>query len=414
MRILLFEQWQGGHYFNYIEHLVPGLAAIADEVIVALTDVAASSERFKTQLAPLFALPNVRLDRQVQVPTEKSRLAFRLRLGRNVVEAIERSRPDYVFLPSADEQILALPLQSLRLRRLRETPVEAVIHYKAYTGTTSTRDRAVSAMQRQLLKTGVFSQLNFVNFLQYEDALARRFPWAGMARAAGDPVPQGVRMERTLARRELGIELEGRYIGMVGDLDARKAVSATIAAFRRATLTRTDRLLLAGKLAPAYARLIHDEHQDLVREGRLIVIDRFLSDTELAYCFAAIDVHSSAYNSFLGLSSLMLKSLASGVPVIVNEGGWGAAIVRRFEVGQAINPQLTLDYAASLRAALDASAQYRETPAVARLLRFHSVENFVQGIVQRAAAFAGHSPLTPVLPWSWVLEALPERRRALR
>ena len=68
---------------------------------------------------------------------------------------------------------------------------------------------------------------------------------------------------------------------MIGDLDARKAVPTTVAAFRRATLARADRLLLAGKLAPAYAQFIHDEHQDLVRDGRLVLIDRLLSDTEL-------------------------------------------------------------------------------------------------------------------------------------
>ena len=36
MRTLIFEQWQGGHYFNYLECLVPRLAAISDEVIVAI------------------------------------------------------------------------------------------------------------------------------------------------------------------------------------------------------------------------------------------------------------------------------------------------------------------------------------------------------------------------------------------
>ena len=35
MRTLIFEQWQGGHYFNYLECLVPRVAAISGEVIVA-------------------------------------------------------------------------------------------------------------------------------------------------------------------------------------------------------------------------------------------------------------------------------------------------------------------------------------------------------------------------------------------
>jgi len=416
MRALVFEQWQGGHYFNYLECLVPRLASFCDEVVVAITGSAAKSPRFAEQLAPLTALPNVRFDCETAVPKHRSRLRFRLALGTNLVDAVERNRPDCIVLPSADEQVLVLPLHALfgAARSLRGVHVEAILHYKGYTARDSRTERAVSALQCQFLKTGVFNRLNFVNFLQYENAVERGLPWASLARAAGDPVPQPPRIDRTLARQVLGIETAGRFVGMIGDLDARKAVPETLAAFRAARLASDDRLLLAGKLAPDYSQLVRSAYQDLLRDGRLIVMDRFLSEEELRAGFAALDLHISVYRHFAGLSSLMLKSLAAGVPVLANDHGWGRAVVMRFQVGRTANPNDVDGYAATLRAALDESTAYQESSATRRLLDFHSVDNFTGGVIEPIARTAGKSLQVPILPWSWVIDALPPERRSLR
>jgi glycosyltransferase involved in cell wall biosynthesis len=416
MRALVFEQWQGGHYFNYLECLVPRLASICDEVVVAVTALAAGSPRFAEQLGHLEALPNVRFDRGVPIPDGRSRLRFRAQLGRNVVDAIDRHRPHCVFLPSADEQVLALPLHALagRAGRARRVHLEAVLHYKGYTARDSGSERLLSALQGQLLKTGVFDCLNFVNFLQHEDAVERRLPWAAMSRAAGDPVPQPPRIGRTAARHALGLDPGGRYIGMIGDLDARKAVPATLAAFRAAGLSADDRLLLAGRHAEAYAQVLRDDYQDLVRAGRVVVMDRFLSAAELQAAFCALDLHVSVYHRFAGLSSLMLKGLAAGVPVVANDHGWARAVVRRFEVGRTVEPSDTTAFASVLAGGLDESAAYRESPATTRLLAFHSIDNFTAGLVERVAAAAGRPLQAPILPWSWVMEAVPSERRALR
>jgi glycosyltransferase involved in cell wall biosynthesis len=416
MRALVFEQWQGGHYFNYLECLVPRLASICDDVVVAITGLAAASPRFAEQLGHLESLPNVRFDREVPIPDAPSRIRFRAQLGRHVVDAIDRHRPDCVFLPSADEQVLALPLHALagQAGRVRRLHLEAVLHYKGYTARDRVAERLLSALQGQLLKTGVFDCLNFVNFLQYEDAVERRLPWAPMARAAGDPVPQPPRLARRAAREALGLDPGGRYLGMIGDLDARKAVPATLAAFRAAGLAADDRLVLAGRHAEDYAQILRDEYHDLVRAGRVIVMDRFLSAAELQAAFCALDLHVSVYHHFAGLSSLMLKSLAAGVPVIANDHGWASAVIRRFEVGRTVDPADTTAFAAALTTALDESAAYREGPATTRLLAFHSIDNFTAGLVERVALAAGRPLQAPILPWSWVMEAVPPERRALR
>lgn len=413
MRVLVFEQWQGGHYFNYLECLVPRLAQIADEVVVAITDAAYCSTLFAQQLGPLEAYANVRFDARVPLPRPASPIAYRLALGGHVVEAIQRNSPDYVFLPSADEQSLPLPLLAWKLGKQR-VPVEGVFHYKAYVAQNTLRERVTSAAERALLRTGVFTHVNFVNFLQYEDAVRRGLEVARFARVAGDPVPQPSPIARQMARAALGIANDGRLLAMIGALDERKAVLQTLTAFRAARLAPQDRLLLAGKLAPRYAQTIEHEHHDLVRVGRLIVLDRFLSDLELRQCYAAADLNCSVYTDFYGLSSLMLKSIAADVPVITGHGGWGSATVHRFQVGHCVDPQDTQAYARLLPRAIEQSASYVRTTAVDRLLRFHSVDNFADGILERCRRHAGTGPARPVLDWQWVMQGLEPQRRLLR
>jgi glycosyltransferase involved in cell wall biosynthesis len=124
---------------------------------------------------------------------------------------------------------------------------------------------------------------------------------------------------------------------------------------------------------------LRDDYQDLVRAGRVVVMDRFLSAAELQAAFCALDLHLSVYHRFAGLSSLMLKSLAAGVPVIANDHGWARAVVRRFEVGRTVDPADTTGFASALSAGLTDSADLSAGLATTRLLAFHSVENFTAG-----------------------------------
>ncbi len=168
-------------------------------------------------------------------------------------------------------------------------------------------------------------------------------------------------------------------------------------------------------MTPEYAKLVREDYADLVGNGTLVVLDRFLSEQELAQAFAALDVHCSVYDRFAGLSSLMLKSVAAGVPVVVaDEPGWARATVRRFGVGHVADHRSVEAFARVLAQALDASGDAPPSEAVGRLLRFHSIANFTEGLVERASLAAGRPRPTAVLPWSWVLEALAPERRLLR
>jgi glycosyltransferase involved in cell wall biosynthesis len=413
MRVLVFEQWCGGHYFNYLRCLLPRLSGLVDEVIVALTREAMRSKDFELTLSSLQLLPNVRFDDRIN-PADPS-LPARERFGllRNLVDTVRRTRPHYLLVPSADAQTLAMGLLGhvgIDVLPANVTS-EATFHY-GYGPAIASREHVVKEAVYRFMYSGcTWTRLNFVSFLYYEHLIARRVAWSKRAHLVPDPVPRAPRLTRQAARRLLGIPEDGRYLGLLGSLDARKAIPELLAGFRAAKLGPKDRLLLAGRLDPRYRVLIDSDYCDLIANGRLVVLDRFLSEEELLQGYGALDLVCATYRDFPGLASLLLKGLASGRPILTRNFGWSAALVKRFGVGWVTDIFEIDSLAKALTAGLDGSSAYVESEATKRLLDFHDPENFTDTMLDQIRRTVGKSPPTLTRSWDWVLEALdPEQR----
>lgn len=408
MRVQVFEQWRGGHYFNYLECLLPRLSALVDEVVVTMTPFALKSAEFEAKLGSCRSLPNVRFEGGVPGADPALPLGERLQLLLNLRDAVARTRPDYLLVPSADAQTLAMgALGHLGVSLLpKGLPSEATFHCGYGPAIASARHVLKEAVYRLAYSGCTWSRLNFVNFLYFEHALGRGCRWSGRARLVPDPVPQAPRLTSCEARRLLGIPEEGRYLGLLGSLDARKAIPEMLAAFRTARLGAQDRLLLAGRLDSVFRKLIADEYQDLIRCEKLVVLDRFLGEDELLQGYGALDLVCVAYRDFPGLASLMLKGLAAGRPVLANDFGWSGALVRRFGVGRAARISDPVRFAGAMREALDASADYSESEATKRLLAFHDIGNFADSMLDGVGLAAGKPGADRPVSWNWVLEAL--------
>lgn len=408
MRAMIFEQWHGGHYYNYMECLAKRLSSIATEVVIATPEKGIRSRHFAKTFSHLSEQNNVKFDLSVPPLPDELSNGHSVSVSKHAKEAILRNKPDYVFLTTADDQLIALPFLLLSGKQylLRNTHIEAIVHHKTFRGGLTSIGRVASLIRLASMRTGVYRQLNLVNYLLYG---IRREPvswWHSIARVAGDPVPLGQKRVKSEARRSLGLDTDGRYIGMVGGLGGQKAVIETVAAFSRAKLRKNDRMLLAGAVSEKLAKNISTAFADLLNTGRLILLNQYLSDEELWTAFSALDLHCSVYNNFYGLSSLMLKSIAVDVPVVATDYGWTGQVAKRFGVGWTVRPHDLVDFSKVLPVALDQSGTYRRTVATERLLQFHAVDNFTAGVVQRAAALTGNSLQTPPLTWSWVVDAL--------
>ncbi len=416
MKVLVFEQWNGGHFDNYLECLLPRLAELADEVVVAVTPRFMSSPQSPARHPGISSLPNVLFAESVPEISPRLTLADRYRAARNLSDAIREVEPDYTLVPSADAQSFAIAAsQFAGLDVLKGLgPVEATFH-TGYGPSLSTpgqhlRELGYGWIYRQLRLT----RMNFVNFNYYEYLTSQGRGCKSDVRLVGDPIPTLQPIGRELACRMLGIDPAGRYIGLLGSLDRRKAIPELLAAFRAARLSATDRLLLGGRLAPEFGALIRDRYADLVASGRLVVMDRFLSRDELHHGFEALHLVTPVYYSFPGLASLALKAVAAGRPILVHDLGWSRSLVRRFEVGQRVDIADGSAFARALEVGLEAAQGHRRSEAVSRLLEFHSVENFTENMLEGVALQLGVERERSRCSWSWVLEALPPERRQFR
>lgn len=403
MRVLVYEQWRSGHYFNYLQHLLPRLSELADEVVVAMTAEALVAREFEDRLGACRRLRNLRFEGNVPYAHPALPLRERLSLLTNLRDAVRDAKPDYLLVPSADAQTLAMgALGHFGVRLLPAgLPSEATFHQGYGPAAANAKQFMKEAVYRAGFAGSGWTRLNFVNVLYYQYAL-RHCRWAERARLVPDPVPAAPRMDRREARRRLGMPEDGRYCGLLGVLDGRKAVPELLAAFRAARLRSEDRLLLAGNLDADFRALIARDYGDLVKSGRVVVLDRFLSDEEMAQGYAALDLACVTYRNFPGLASLMLRAVAAERPVIAHDFGWCGAMVRRFGFGALTDIEDRDRFARDLADALENSAGYTESEETRRLLAFHDPDNFAETMLDGVRERTGKPPRAPLRTWQWV------------
>jgi glycosyltransferase involved in cell wall biosynthesis len=128
--------------------------------------------------------------------------------------------------------------------------------------------------------------------------------------------------KRQTARQALGLE-EGHFvIASYGSLSPRKGLARLLSMFSMADLPRHFRLVLAGVQDAEAARLIQSfMSQAGVRRSQVILMNKFCSELEEGWVFAAADAMWLCYENFSGMSGVLIQSAQAGVPVITSNYG---------------------------------------------------------------------------------------------
>ena len=144
------------------------------------------------------------------------------------------------------------------------------------------------------------------------DASAQRRLDLASSAFAPDPVESKPRIDQGVARRRLGVPESGRYLGSVGLMDERKGIDRLITAFANAPLEPDDRLLLVGQSSLAVRDLLEGPMADLVRDGRIVAIDRYVDNEEFSAAISALDVVCTPYPQHIGSASVVIRAAAAG------------------------------------------------------------------------------------------------------
>ena len=196
------------------------------------------------------------------------------------------------------------------------------------------------------------------------------------ARFIADPIDPLPLPTRSRARAMLGLPGHRKLIMSIGMQDHRKGVDYLIRACARWQPIEPASIVLAGMLSAQIRELV-TKYYHVVNNGRLIVIDRYLSNEEMNACFAAGDLIATPYRPHPHPSAIVVYAASAGRMVLAANNGWFAYMVPKFSLGRLCDPQ---DPIYSPRRSIWRCVKPKRTqvsPAAKRLVQFNRWENFV-------------------------------------
>jgi glycosyltransferase involved in cell wall biosynthesis len=402
MRVLVFEAGSGGHSFNYHRLLLPAVAELADEVIVVLRQDAVASEFAQVQLR---SMPDgIRWEPSVRKPTGSlvnRQLAFR----RAMRDAVHRHKPDHVYVPTADpvSQLSGLAAAYGQRDIPRSVEAEAALHRCGFAyPTSSPAKRAMRRLGYWAHTRAPWTRVFNVDVIAYEWVQRHGGEFADRNFLLPDPIEVGPEINKSNARRDLNLPTEGALIGCVGAINERKGIDCLLSAFQKANLPPSSRLLLAGNHEPRIRELLKGDYAELVRAGRIVSVDRYLSVEELQRAIGAMDLVCTPYMHQIAIASITLRAVAANRPVLAADDGWCGRMVPAFGMGWTSNPRRVDQFAAAIRTSLEAAPAWRRSEPCNRLLRFHAPENFTAVFTQRLRERTGREPVAATISWDEV------------
>ncbi|QDU90857.1 hypothetical protein Pla175_42700 [Pirellulimonas nuda] len=417
MRTLIFEPEYLGHHYAHVGMLADAVRGLGCEVTLATSAAGARSEEWQTHLARRGSLRRIVLDGPAHHEAGVQRRRHVAEVGGMLSQAIAQSRAQHVYVTDGTSLASYAPAGAGWQRLLGAAGVEAetLVIGGAYFYPCLDRRSRWRANFRRWQRFRKLSHEPWRTVFSF-DPQAAAFgaasygPLARKSRPLPDPVEHQPLVPLQQARGRLGVPLAGRRLGVLGQLRHNKGVAPLLRAFREhpELFAPGDGLLLAGRCEPSIRTLIESEYADLVRSGRVVLLDRMLSSDEFAAAFSASDAVSALYSGHPYSSSVVTRAVAAGKPVVCADYGWCGAVVRRFGLGEACvaagcepagSPQ---QLAACVRRALDRSAGHRPNEGARGFVRYNSAENFTAHWTARLRERMGLPPSAALIDWGSV------------
>ncbi len=402
MRVLIVEQkCKHGHYLNYVQYLVRAFVPLGCEIVVAVPPGTPESAQFKMHLAPHQA--HFRLE-FIPARDETAAAWKRINTDARVFRAvISRVKPDAVYLPTGDGVAQSLAFGKLACRRtgLSRVHCEALLIRVPAAYGMDTRSPFLTKVAFQAMP---FDVVHYIDPVAFDWVLNNVGSRAGRkARFIADPIEPIPLLNRSDACAKLGLPESRKLIMSVGLQDHRKGVDYLIKACARWKPTGPASIVLAGMLSPQIKELLTRQYRYLVDDGRLIVLDRYLSNDEINACCAAGDLITTPYRPHPHPSAIVLYAIHAGKMVLAANNGWFSYMVPKFALGRLCEPQDPELLAESLNRALHEAEGYQVSPAAKRLVEFNRSENFVRQWRQELSKLMGKREQARIPDWNWVL-----------
>jgi hypothetical protein len=152
--------------------------------------------------------------------------------------------------------------------------------------------------------------------------ISERWAGADRIRYVPDPSDDPPALSREHARSQFQIDDRAVVVLVYGFLDSRKNLSALIAWLSSDRVSSKVCGLLVGKMSPDTRELLRsNEAERLCESGRLVSIDRYVTQAEEAQAFEASDIVWLAYRDIDLMSGVIVKAALHEKPVVVQQYG---------------------------------------------------------------------------------------------
>ena len=404
MRVVVYEPQFTGHHYAHLARLLPALTDLTPHVVLATSQKGAQSPQFKIHLE--------RHQERFQVATPwrfEGRFEAR-ELYRGLQAAVKELAPDHLYVSFGDGISPICGLNSLLGRRTWPATVEAEVLLLRGNYIYPTKSWGTWLQGQAAMRLHRHADWNVIHHMVPEAtprlAAGDRDP--SRYQTMPDPVDTLASTERAAARAQLGIPIQGRYLGVTGIIDRRKGVPLLLDAFRRSlpSLRTDDRLLLAGVHSPEVTGLLDGEYRDLCEQGRIVTLRRHLTTEEWPVALAALDLMCALYPKIPFSASIVIQAAAVERPVLGADFGWMGNTIRQFGLGDTCAVNDPTSRATALVAALEKAGSYRPSPAAREFVQFHSPENFIAHWTARLRERLGVAQSAHFIPWDEVLRTV--------
>lgn len=374
MKAMIFEPAYRGHHLHYVRVLTQGLMDLGVEVAWALSSDAPESDEFRVHLASL--RDGVRLS----TPTAGIQsLGYRSwkKVGGDLFREVRATRPDRVFLPYTGGLTAALGRQ-VRPWPFPDTALEGLVMrggwaYPQPELRAKVRQAAILRMIRRI----PWARLHILDPLAYCGMRNRGVLDPRRHVLIPEPVEPMPSLSTSEARTRLGLPNNGRWAVVVGQQDKRKGTDRLLEAFLRADTPAEARLLLAGTTSPDIHAWVRVSGKGLVKQGKLVLMDRYLSEDELSAALHAADLIVAPHFRPVGSSGLLVRAAAIRKPVLATDYGWVGWATRTFNLGRTVDIENPQAYADALTAAFNQLTPFGNdlTPT---FVKYHTLNNHLQ------------------------------------
>jgi hypothetical protein len=191
-----------------------------------------------------------------------------------------------------------------------------------------------------------------------------------------DPVPPPPDLTKVEARKSLGLPETGRLMISVGEQDRRKGSDLLVNAFQAAKLRSNDRLFLMGKVSKDVLNCLGTIEDNKTSDGSILVWDRFVTEAEFKQGIIASDIVATPYRATDRPSGIVSRCIGWNRPVLGTNQGWTDWIIKKLEIGHAVNIDSVPEFARGIELAMKELQNYR-TPDIAQSFRdFNTEENY--------------------------------------